>query len=79
LIDDSSESIESFEEVEQQTLVMSRSSQARRQPKIYSPPDYHSAFVLTAIEGDPMSVKEVVDSLEGELWKEAMKEEMESL
>jgi len=67
------------EEVEQQTLVVRRSGRARHQLDKYNPTDYCFAFLLTVIEGDPMSVKEVVDSLEGELWKEAMEEEMESL
>jgi len=65
--------------VEQQTPVVRRSSREIHQPKIYIPPDYHSSFALTAIEGDPMSVKEAINSSEGELWKQAMEEEVESL
>ena len=36
-------------------------------------------LALNLIEEDPRSIKEVIDWTEGELWKKAMKEEMESL
>jgi hypothetical protein len=35
--------------------------------------------MLTAIDDEPKSVDEVVDSTEGKLWKDAMVKEMESL
>jgi hypothetical protein len=46
--------------------------------KRYSPHDFHFAFVLTAINEEPKSVREAVDLKEGRLWKDAMVEEMES-
>jgi hypothetical protein len=45
----------------------------------YSPPDFHSTFVLSSTDDEPKLVREAVDSTEGKLWKEAMVEEMESL
>ena len=36
-------------------------------------------LALNSIEEDPRSIKEVIDWTDGELWKKAMKEEMESL
>jgi hypothetical protein len=77
--DDSDESTESEEEVEQQTLVVRRSERVRKPVERYSPPDFHSTFVLTSIDDEPKSVGEAVDSTEGKLWKDAMVEEMESL
>jgi hypothetical protein len=35
--------------------------------------------VLTATDNEPKSVREAVDSAEGQLWKDAMVEEMKSL
>jgi hypothetical protein len=35
--------------------------------------------MLTAIDDDPKSIDEVVNSVEGKPWKDAMFEEMESL
>ena len=43
------------------------------------PPRFFSTFAHYAIEDDPSLVKEAIDSTEGELWKRAMKDEMESL
>jgi hypothetical protein len=77
--DDSDESTESEEEVEQLTLVVRRSERIRKPVERYSPPDFHSTFVLTSIDDEPKSVGEAVDSTEGKLWKDAMVEEMESL
>jgi hypothetical protein len=77
--DDSNQSTESKEEVEQLKLVVRRSKRVKKLVEMYSPPNFCSAFVLTAIDNKPNSVSEVVDSAEGKLWKEAMVEEMESL
>jgi hypothetical protein len=77
--DDSDESTESEEEVEQLTLVVRRSKRVRKPVERYSPPDFHSTFVLTSIDDEPKSVGEAVDSTEGKLWKDTMVEEMESL
>jgi hypothetical protein len=77
--DDLDESNESEEEVEQLTLVVRRSERIREPIERYSPLDFCSAFVLTAIDDEPKSVGEAVDSAEGKLWKDAMIEEMESL
>jgi hypothetical protein len=77
--DDSDESTESEEEVEQLTSVVRRSERVRKPVERYSPPDFHSTFVLTTTDDEPKLVGEVVDSAEGKLWKDAMVEEMESL
>jgi hypothetical protein len=77
--DDSNESTESNEEVEQPTLVVRRSVRVRNPVKRYSPPNFHSTFVLTTTDEEPKSVGEVVDSTEGRLSKDAMVKEMESL
>jgi hypothetical protein len=77
--DDSDESTESEEEVEQPTLVVRRSERVRKPVERYSFPDFHSTFVLTATDDEPKSVGEAVDSTEGKLWKDAMVKEMESL
>ena len=58
---------------------MWRSSEARKQLERYSPPEFHPGFALSTIENDPITVKEAIDLKEGELWKKAMEEEMESL
>jgi hypothetical protein len=42
-------------------------------------PDFHSAFMLTAIDDEPKSVGEALDLKEGKLLKYAMVEGMESL
>ena len=77
---DSDESIECEEDVETQTLVMRRSRHTRKQPNMYSPLNFHSNFALSAtVEEDPRTVKEAIDSMEGELWKKAMEEEIKSL
>jgi hypothetical protein len=77
--DDSDESTKSKEEVEQQTLVVRRSERIRKLVERYNPPNFHSAFVLTAIDDEPKSVGEAIDLIEGKLWKDTMVEEMESL
>jgi hypothetical protein len=77
--DDSNESIESEEEVEQQTLVVRRSERVRKPVERYSPLDFRSTFLLTSIDGEPESVDEAVESVESKLWNDAMVEEMKSL
>jgi hypothetical protein len=77
--DDSDELIESYEEVEQPTLVVRSFERVRKPVKKYSPPNFHSAFVLPTINEKPKLVMEVVDSTKGKLWKDAMVKEMESL
>ena len=77
---DSDESTEFEEEVENQTAVVRRSRQRRKQSNMYSTPNFHSAFALSTIEEeDPRMVKGAIESKEDELWKKAMEEEMESL
>jgi len=45
----------------------------------YTPPYFHSSFVLLTICGEPRYVKEVVSFEECKLWKDCMVEEMEYL
>ena len=63
--------------MEQRTSVIRRSVQARKKPKTI----VHQTFtqLLHCLEDDPKTKKEVINSLEGELWKKAMEEEMKSL
>ena len=59
---------------------MRRYGRARQQVNRYSPPNFHLAFALSATEEEyPITLKEAIDSTEGELWKKSMEEEMESL
>jgi hypothetical protein len=79
-IHDSNESTEFEEEVETQTPVVRRSGRARKQLDKYSPPNFHSALSLSATKEEHLiTVKEAIDSTEGELWKKAMEEKMKSL
>jgi hypothetical protein len=39
-----------------------------------SPPDFHSNFSLSITDDDPRTVREAVDSEDGNLWKRAMEE-----
>eukprot|EP00253_Pinus_taeda_P028451 PITA_28451 len=64
---------------EPQTPAMKRSVRERRQPERYSPSTFCSKFSLSITDDDPKTVKEVVNSEDGKLWKEAMVDEMESL
>ena len=73
------ELVESEEEVDLQSLVVRRYDHERRPVDMYSPPDFCSAFVLSTVSDEPRSVKEVVNSEECKLWKNAMMEEMEAL
>ena len=50
-----------------------------RHPKRYCPPDFCSNFSLTITDGDPRTVREVVDLEDVKLYKEAMLDEMASL
>src|SRR6202046_2147973 len=59
-----------------QTLGVRRSVRERRQPERYSPSDFCSNFALSVTDDDPRTVKEVVDSEDGKLWKGAMVDEM---
>jgi hypothetical protein len=56
-----------------------RSDRERRLLERYSPPDFHSNFALSTTDDDPRTVREAVDSEDGNLWKRAMEEEMASL
>ena len=58
---------------------MRRSIRERRQPERYSPSSFCSNFALTITDDDPRTVREVVDSEDGKLWKEIMIDEMTSL
>eukprot|EP00253_Pinus_taeda_P003163 PITA_03163 len=74
-----STSEEESEDEEPQTLGMRRSVQQRRQPERYIPSTLCSSFVLSIIDDDPRTMKEVVDSEVGKLWKEAMVNEVACL
>jgi hypothetical protein len=77
--DNSDESIESEEEVEQPNPLVRRLERVRKIFERYSPPNFHSAFVLISIDDEPTSIGEAVDSTKGKLWKDSMVEEIESL
>jgi len=64
---DSNDLNESDEEVEQMTPIVRRSKQVRKLVEWYSPLDFHFAFVLTATNEEPKSIKEVVESIEDRL------------
>jgi hypothetical protein len=76
---DLDESTESKREVEQPTPIVRRSERVTKPIEMYSPPDFHSAFVLATTDDEPKLVREPIDSAEGKPWKDAMVEEMESL
>jgi hypothetical protein len=81
LKDDEADSTEEHESEEEDphTPVLRRSDRERRLPERYSPPDFRSNFSLSIIDDDPRTVREAVDSEDGNLWKRAMEEEMASL
>jgi len=56
-----------------------RSVRERRKPERYSPSTFCSNFALSITDDDCRTLKEVVDSEDGKLWKEAMVDEMASL
>jgi hypothetical protein len=76
--DDSYESIESKEEVEQTTMVVRMSERIIKLVERYSPLNFCSTFVLTTRDNEPKLVREAFDSAEGKLWKDSMVKEMES-
>lgn len=48
------------------------SDSVRRTIGRYNPPNFHYDFLLSTINGEPRSIKEVVNSEEGKLLKKAM-------
>ena len=70
---------EDSEGEEPQTPAVRRSARERRQPERYSTSAFCSNFSLTITDDDPRTVRDVVDSEDGKLWKEAMVDEMASL
>jgi transposase InsO family protein len=81
LKDDEADSTEEHgsEEEYPHTLVLRRSDRERRLLERYSPSNFHSNFSLSITNDDPRTVREVVDLEDGNIWKRAMEEEMESL
>ena len=73
------ESSKSVDAVEPQTPSLRTYDHGRRLVERYSPLDFRPAFVLSAINDEPRSIKEVVSSEEGKLWNKSMVEEMEFL
>eukprot|EP00253_Pinus_taeda_P020925 PITA_20925 len=67
------------EDEEPQTPSIRRSIRERRHPERYTPSAFCSNFALSVTDEDPRNMKEVVDSEDGKLWKEAMVNEMVSL
>ena len=78
LKDDEADSTEEHESEEEDphTLVLRRSDRERRLPERYSPPYFRSNFSLSTTDDDPRTVKEAVDSEDGNLWKKAIDEEI---
>ena len=70
---------EESKDEEPQTLGVRRSVRERRQRERYSPSTFCSNFDLSLTDDEPETVKEVVDSKDGKLWKDAMVDEMASL
>jgi hypothetical protein len=56
-----------------------RSVRERRLLERYTPSDFHSNFSFSITDDDPRTVREAVDSEDGNIWKRSMDEEMESL
>jgi hypothetical protein len=81
LKDDELDSIEDheLEEEDPHTPLLRRSDRESRLSERYSPSDFHSNFALSITDDDPRTVREAVDSEDGNLWKRAMDEEMASL
>jgi hypothetical protein len=48
-------------------MVVRRSERVRKIVERYSPPNFHSTFVLTSIDDEPKSVSEAIDSAKGKL------------
>eukprot|EP00253_Pinus_taeda_P033728 PITA_33728 len=70
---------EELEDEKPQTLGVGRLVQEIRNPERYGPYSFYSNFSLSITDDDPRTVKELVDSEDGKLWKEAMVDEMASL
>ena len=70
---------EESKDEEPQTPDVRRLVRERRHPERYSPSTFCSNFALSITDDDPKTVKEVVDSEDGKLSKEAMVDEMASL
>jgi hypothetical protein len=81
LKDDESDTTKEHESEEEDphTPVLRRSVRERRLPERYTQNDLCSNFSLSITDDDPRTVRELVDSKYGNLWKKAMDEEMESL
>ena len=78
--DESDSTTEEYsEEEEPQTPTVRRSVQEKREPERYSPSSLCSNFSLSITDDDPITVREIVDSEDVKLWKEAMIDEMASL
>jgi hypothetical protein len=65
--------------VEQSTLVIRRYERVRKLVERYSPPNFHSAFVLSTTDDEPMSIRGAVNSTKGKHSKDVMVDEIESL
>eukprot|EP00253_Pinus_taeda_P025610 PITA_25610 len=70
---------EESEDEEPQNPGVRRSVRERRKPERYSPSTFYSNFSLSITDDDPRTVKELVDSQDEKVWKEAMVDEMASL
>jgi hypothetical protein len=76
---ESSKEDEVAEEEEPHTPILRRSTRERRQPEMYSPPDFYSNFALSITDDDLRTVGQAVNSDDSKLWKKAMVEEMDAL
>jgi transposase InsO family protein len=70
---------DSTEEEDPHTPVLRRSVRERRLLERYTPYDFHSNFALSITDDEPRTVREAVDSEDGNIWKRAMDKEMASL
>ena len=61
------------------TLDLRRYESVRSSAETYSPPNFHSSFVIFVINDEPRYIKEVVNSKEDKLYKKSMLEEMKAL
>jgi hypothetical protein len=50
----------------------------KRIPERYTPSDFHSNFSFSITDDYPRTVREVVDSKDGKVWKKAMVEELKA-
>jgi hypothetical protein len=55
------------EEEDPHTPVLRRSDRERRLPERYSPSDFRSNFSLSIIDDDPRTIRQAVDSKDGNL------------